>query len=119
MDPNKSVTPVSPTNGSYIIYQEGSLKVTLSFVASTPPPAGFKVVVGAPDSGLPAGYTWVQSFGIQNSAGQYLPSVTYTLTANQAPPRGQWYVYYNGRANRLDANNGQHTSPGDPPVGFG
>ena len=123
MDPRKSVTPVSSTNGSYIIYQEGTITLTLTFVASVPPPAGFKVVVGTPDPGLPSGYTWVQSFGIQNSGGQYLPSVTYILTANQAPPMGQWFVYYNGRANPLGtANNplsGQHTSPGDPPVGYG
>lgn len=117
MDPNKSVRPVNQTNGSYIIYQYGTLSVTLTFVASTPPPAGFKVVVGDPDSGLPADYTWVQSFGIQNKDGHYLPSVTYRLEGTP-PPKGKWVIYF-GPSNIQDLN-GTHTNvPGDPPIGYG
>jgi hypothetical protein len=97
-------------DGSFTLY-EG---VTLTFPAA--PPAGFKVVTKDVPSGLPSGYTWLLNFGVQNSAGQFLPSVSYRLQGTARPDNKNWFVYYGGAAHAM---NGPHTSPGDPPIGYG
>jgi hypothetical protein len=114
-----SETPVTPVNGVYTLYKEGTTEVTLTFPAN--PQADFTVVIkDVPTSGLDTtNYTWLLNFGIKNKAGNFLPSVSYKLDATDRPDGKKWYVYYNGRANELKANQGNHTSPGDPPIGFG
>jgi len=97
-------------DGSFTLY-EG---VTLTFPAA--PPAGFKVVTKDVPGGLPSGYTWLLNFGVQNSAGNFLPSVSYTLHGTARPDNKSWFVYYSGAAHAM---NGAHTSPGDPPIGYG
>lgn len=100
-------------NGSYTLYNVGGAIVTLTFPASEK--ADFEVVTKDVPSGLPSGYTWLLNFGIKNPAGKFLPSVSYNLDVTD-PDNRSWYVYYNDRANPLRGN---HTSPGDPPVGTG
>ncbi|MGB7876177.1 MAG: hypothetical protein WBL25_17470 [Anaerolineales bacterium] len=111
-----SENPVSPVNGVYTLYEEGTTKVTLTFPANSH--AGFTVVTkDVPTSGLDTtNYTWLFNFGIKNKAGHFLPSVSYHLNGTSRSDGKSWFVFYNGRAHGL---NGNHTSPGDPPVGYG
>jgi hypothetical protein len=99
---------------SFTLYDADGEKVTLTFPAD--PEAGFKVVTKELPGGLPPEYTWVLSFGIQNKAGNFLLSVTYTLQGTDRRDKKSWVVYYGGKAQAL---NGTHTTPGDPPIGFG
>lgn len=110
-----SETPVNPVNGVYTLYEEGTTKVTLTFPANDN--ANFEVVTkDLPSTGLPSNYTWLFSFGIKNPGGNFLPSVSYRLNGTNPPEGKAWFVFYNGQARAL---NGDHTSPGDPPVGYG
>jgi hypothetical protein len=99
---------------SFTLYDVDGEKVTLTFPAD--PEAGFKVVTKDVPGGLPSEYIWLFNFGIQNKAGVFLPSVTYTLNGTSRRDKKSWVVYYDGKANAL---NGTHTTHGDPPVGFG
>lgn len=106
---------VNPVNGVYTLYEEGEMKVTLTFPANES--ANFEVVTkDLPSTGLPANYTWLFNFGIKTPGGPFLPSVSYTLNGTGRPDGKSWFVFYNNQANAL---NGNHTSPGDPPVGYG
>lgn len=111
-----SVVPRN-TDGSYTLYSANGMTVTLTFPAD--PASGFTVETkDLPATGLPGGYTWLLNFGIKNSGGQYLPSVTYNLSAS--PATMNWVVFYkeNGQ-DRVKPLQGRHTSPGDPPIGYG
>jgi hypothetical protein len=101
-------------DGSYTLYNVNGVTVTLTFPAD--PVAGFKVVTKDVPGGLPANYTWVLNFGVQNPGGQYLPSASYSLQGTTPPGNKSWVIYYNGQAHAM---NGSHTTPGDPPIGYG
>lgn len=101
-------------DGSFTLYSANGETVTLRFPA--PPVAGFKVVTKDVPGGLPANYTWLFNFGVQNSGGQFLPSVSYSLQGSPRKDNKSWFIYYDGR---VRAMNGGHTSPGDPPIGYG
>ena len=98
-------------DGSWTLYNKGGDKVTLTFPAN--PNANFTVVTKNVPSGLPSKYKWKLNFGIKNSNGNFLPSVSYHLNATGGK---SWFVYYGGSAKPLKGN---HTSPGDPPIGTG
>jgi hypothetical protein len=102
------------SDGSFTLYNVDGISVTLTFPAS--PGAGFKVVTKDVPAGLPSNYTWLLNFGVQNSAGHFLPSVSYNLHGTDRPDKKGWVVYYAGSAHAM---NGDHTSPGDPPIGYG
>lgn len=102
------------SDGSYTLYSAEGMTVTLRFPAD--PEAGFMVVTKDVSGNLPTEYTWLLNFGVQNRAGRYLPSVSYTLQGSVRPDGRNWFVFYNDRPNPL---NGTHTSPGDPPIGYG
>jgi hypothetical protein len=109
-----SDVPRNP-DGSFTLYNQDGLNVTLRFPAA--PPAGFKVVTKDLSGSLPSGYTWLINFGVQNNAGVFLPSVSYTLEGTGSLPANKaWFVYYGGQPRPM---NGSHTSPGDPPIGYG
>lgn len=101
-------------DGSFTLYNSNGMTVTLAF--PVPPVAGFKVVTKDVPSGLPGNYTWLFNFGVQNPGGQFLPSVAYTLVGTPRADKKSWVIYYNGSARPM---NGPHTSPGDPPIGYG
>ena len=101
-------------DGSYTLYNVNGVTVTLTFPAD--PAAGCKVVTKDVPGGLPANYTWVLNFGIQNPGGQYLPSASYSLQGTTPPGNKSWVIYHNGQAHAM---NGSHTTPGDPPIGYG
>ena len=103
------------TNGSFTLYDVDGVTVTLTFRGANPPPAGFKVVT-KPVGDAPAGYTWLLNFGVQNRGGQFLPSVSYSLQGSARPDQKPWVIYYGGQVRGM---NGDHTSPGDPPIGHG
>jgi hypothetical protein len=98
-------------DGSWTLYDQDGDKVTLTFPAS--PKANFEVVTKDMPSGLPEGYNWLFNFGIKNPGGNFLPSVSYHLDATGSK---SWFVYYDNSVKPLKGN---HTSPGDPPVGTG
>lgn len=112
---------VSPNpDGSYTLYDVDGVTVTLSFPAA--PVAGFKVVTKDVPSGLPTGYTWLLNFGVLNPAGRPLPSVAYSLQGSPRTDNKPWVMYYGDDpipANNVHAMNGAHTTPGDPPIGYG
>jgi hypothetical protein len=110
---NETIIPRNP-DGSWTIYNVDGNKVTLTFPAS--PKANFEVVTKDVPAGLPPGYTWLINFGIKNPGGNYLPSVAYKLDATDRSDGKSWYIYYGGSAKPLKGN---HTSPGDPPIGTG
>ena len=70
-------------DGSFTLY-EG---VTLTFPAA--PPAGFKVVTKDVPGGLPSNYTWLLNFGVQNSAGQFLPRMS-LVVPTPSFFKGEW-----------------------------
>lgn len=109
------MTVINPINGSYTLYDQDGMTVTLTFPPGKQPEAGFTVETKAvPTSGLPSGYTWVVNFGIKNKAGIYLPTATYKLEGSS---NKSWYIYYGGQARSM---NGTHeNAPGDPPIGHG
>lgn len=110
-----AVVEVPPNpDGSYTLYNENGMTVTLTFPAA--PAANFKVVTKDLQSGLPTGYTWLFNFGIQNAGGKYLPSASYSLHGSPRHDNKSWFIYYGGQAHAM---NGAHTTPGDPPVGLG
>jgi len=98
---------------SWTLYDNGEGdKVTLTFPAN--PNANFTVVTKDLDTtGLPTNITWHLNFGIKNPSGNFLPSVSYHLDATGSK---SWFVYYDNSAKSLI---GDHTSPGDPPIGTG
>jgi hypothetical protein len=102
------------SDGSFTLYNVNGVTVTLTFPAD--PAAGFKVVTKDVPSGLPSNYTWLLNFGVQNKAGHFLPSVSYALHGSARPDNKSWFVYYGGQAHGM---NGAHTTPGDPPIGYG
>ena len=121
--PEGNTTPVTQnSDGSYTLYDQGGLTVTLTFPpTNNPSQANFTVVKKTIDnSGLPAGYNWVVDFGIKNPAGHYLPSVTYHL---QGSDNKNWVIYYGNdpdRSKNIHPMNGTHeNAPGDPPIGYG
>lgn len=120
MNTQNPTTEIQPdANGVYTIYSsaDNTMKVTLNF--PVPPAGGFKVLTADPDAGLPAGYTWVKNFGIQNSAGRYLPSVSYRLQGTGlADPKKKWVVFF-GQNDIRDLNGDHNNVPGDPPIGYG
>ena len=107
---SETTVPRNP-DGSWTLYNQGGDKVTLTFPAN--PNANFEVVTKDVPGGLPSGYSWLLNFGIKNSAGNFLPSVSYHLNATGGK---SWFIYY---GNSVKALNGNHTSPGDPPIGTG
>ena len=106
------------SNGVYTLYDDKNEgKITLTIAPD--PNANFTVFIKDETKRQQYGKTWLFNFGIKNGPG-YATRVTYNLTATpRKDNREQWYVYYNDTANLLSANGGQHTSPGDPPIGFG
>jgi len=112
---------INPVNGSYKLYDQDGMAVTLTFPPGKRPEAGFTVETKAvPASGLPTGYTWIINFGIKNKGGQYLPTATYNL---QGSSNKNWFVYYGDDpdpSKNVHAMNGTHeNAPGDPPIGHG
>ena len=110
--------PQNP-DGSYTLYNSNGMTVTLRF--PTPPAANFKVVTKDLQANLPPGYTWLFNFGIQNPGGQYLPSVSYSLEGSPLANNKSWFMYYGDDPDpqkNVHAMNGNHTTPGDPPVGM-
>lgn len=104
-------------DGSWTLYNVDGNKVTLTFPAS--PKANFTVVTKDVPAGLPSGYTWLINFGIKNPGGNFLPSASYYLDATGGK---SWYVYYkkeNENSAKAHPLRGNHTSPGDPPIGVG
>lgn len=101
-------------DGSWTLYNVDGNTVTLTFPASTT--ANFEVVTKDMPSVLPTGYSWLTNFGIKNPGGNFLPSVSYKLEANDRADGKSWYIYYENSVKPLK---GDHTSPGDPAVGFG
>src|SRR5215471_8644212 len=90
-------------DGPYTLYDGPEGTITLTFPANSN--AGFTVVTKDVPPDQPSdGKIWVFNFGIKNKAGNYLPSVTYNLSATARTDGKDWYVYYSGRSNRLDAN---------------
>ena len=105
---------VNPTNGSYELYNENDMTVTLTFPSGHTPPAPFEVVTKEIPSGLPTGYTWVINFGIKAPGGPYLSNLTYHL---QGSDNKSWFIHYGGQTRAM---NGTHeNAPGDPPIGYG
>jgi hypothetical protein len=98
-------------DGSWTLYDQDGDKVTLTFPAN--PHAKFEVVTKDVPGGLPEDYDWVFNFGIKNPGGNFLPSVSYHLDATDGK---SWFIYYDKTVKPLKGN---HTSPGDPPVGTG
>ena len=97
------------SDGSWTLYDKDGDKVTLTF----PGQADFEVVTKDLDtSGLPSNINWLLNFGIKNPGGNFLPSVSYHLDATG---NKSWFIYYGGSAKALK---GDHTSPGDPPIGM-
>jgi hypothetical protein len=104
-------------DGSWTLYDKDGDKVTLTFPAS--PKANFKVVTKDVPDGLPSGYTWLLNFGIKNPGGNFLPSASYHLDATGSK---SWFIYYkkeNEDKAKVHPLKGNHTSPGDPPIGTG
>lgn len=107
-------------DNSYTLYDVGGAIVTLTFPAN--PNANFEVVTkDVPASGLPSEYTWLLNFGIKNPGGNFLPSASYNLDVTD-PSNRNWYVFYK-KQGQSEAKawplKGDHTSPGDPPIGLG
>lgn len=101
-------------DGSWTLYNVDGNIVTLTFPAN--PKANFEVVIKDVPSGLPSGYTWLTNFGIKNPGGNFLPSVSYRLDATDRSDGKSWFTYYDNSVKPLK---GDHTSPGDPPIGTG
>lgn len=113
---SETTIPRNP-DGSWTLYDKDGEKVTLTFPAN--PNANFTVVTKDVPAGLPPEVTWLLNFGIKNPGGNFLPSVAYHLNSTG---RKSWFIYYKkGKDKKAKAHplNGDHTSPGDPPIGTG
>jgi len=112
---------INPVNGSYKLYDQDGMTVTLTFPAGDQPAAGFTVETKpVPASGLPGNVTWVVNFGIKNKGGQYIHTASYNLQGSSGK---SWFIYYGDDpdpSKNVHAMNGLHrNAPGDPPIGHG